>query len=152
MQYLTPFTVGDNIVNIIKDIDSSSTLSNEECNPSTNEGTTEALQPIVDADVGCLCIPSSSSSLGGLCDNDNTSTTRHLQKDLDTAEEVVVEPEPLPFTTGICPNTCDQALCTCAASTEEGFADAQVRQCSCKILHVYQFISYVLCVNMLCFL
>jgi len=143
MQYLTPFTVGDNIVNIIKDIDSPSTLSNEECNPSTNEGTTEsALKPIVDADVGCLCIPNASSSLGGLCVNDNTiaaikKTTRHLQKDLDTAEEVVAEPEPLPFTTGICPATCDQALCTCAASTEEGFADAQVRQCSCKILHVY---------------
>ena len=141
MQYLTPFTVGDNIVNIIKDIDTPS-LSNEECNPSTNEGTTDAaLKPIVDVDVGCLCIPNSSSTLGGLCASDNTisvikKTTRHLQKDLDTAE-VVAEPEPLPFTTGICPATCDQALCTCAASTEEGFADAQVRQCSCKILRIY---------------
>ena len=89
MQCLTPFTVGDNIVNIIKDIDTPSTLSNEECNPSTNVGTTDAaLEPIVDADVGCLCIPNSSSTLGGLCASDNTisaikKTTRHLQKDLD---------------------------------------------------------------------
>ena len=132
VQYLTPFATND-IVDIINQIPIST--QNIECTPdlSTIES---SLEPIVDTDVGCLCIKSESSSLGGLCASRNNveeiilsvESKRQLQGD---------EPEPLPFTDGICPNTCDQALCTCAASTEEGFPDAQVRQCNCKILRIY---------------
>ena len=134
VQYLTPFATNDIVDIIINQIPVST--QNIECTPELSTTETDALEPINDADLGCLCIPSTTSSLGGLCASNNNieeiilsvESKRQLQGD---------EPEPLPFTDGICPNTCDQDLCTCAASTEEGFPDAQVRQCSCKILHIY---------------
>ena len=120
VQYLTPAT--NDIVDIINQIPVST--QNIKCTPDLSTTETDALEPINDADLGCLCIPSTSSSLGGLCASSNNveeiilsvESKRQLQGD---------EPEPLPFTDGICPNTCDQDLCTCAASTEEGFPDAQ---------------------------
>ena len=144
VQYLTPFATND-IINVIKQIPVST--QNIECTPDSSLIETDALEPIIDADLGCLCIKSESSSLGGICASSNNvediilsvESKRHLQGG---------EPEPLPFTAGICPNTCDQDLCTCAASTEEGFPDAQVRQCSyydstCILIHIIWWCMYL---------
>jgi len=54
VQYLTPFTTNDIVDIIINQIPVS--MQNIECTPELSTTETDALEPINDADLGCLCI------------------------------------------------------------------------------------------------